>query len=58
MLSWQIPESWNKVFTGKLYLQGQNLLTVTNYKGADPENRSGLYLPPLRQFTLGFQIGF
>lgn len=58
MLSWQIPENWNKVFTGKLYLQGQNLLTVTNYKGADPENRSGLYLPPLRQFTLGFQIGF
>lgn len=58
ILSWQIPESWNKAFTGKLYLQGQNLLTVTNYKGADPENRSGLYLPPLRQFTLGFQIGF
>jgi TonB-linked SusC/RagA family outer membrane protein len=57
-LSWQIPENWSKTFTGKLYLQGQNLLTFTNYKGADPENRSGLYLPPLRQFTIGFQIGF
>ncbi|WP_306353956.1 SusC/RagA family TonB-linked outer membrane protein [Flavobacterium sp. '19STA2R22 D10 B1'] len=57
-LSWQIPENWSKAFTGKLYLQGQNLLTFTNYKGADPENRSGLYLPPLRQFTIGFQIGF
>ncbi|MFW0737136.1 SusC/RagA family TonB-linked outer membrane protein [Flavobacterium sp. T12S277] len=57
-LSWQIPENWSKTFTGKLYLQGQNLLTFTNYNGADPENRSGLYLPPLRQFTIGFQISF
>ncbi|MFH7000567.1 SusC/RagA family TonB-linked outer membrane protein [Flavobacterium bizetiae] len=57
-LSYQLPTEWSKSFSGKLYLQGQNIFTMTNYKGADPENHSGLFLPPLRQYTLGFQISF
>jgi TonB-dependent starch-binding outer membrane protein SusC len=41
----------------KLYLQCQNLLTITNYQGLDPET-GGLTLPPLRMITIGLQVSF
>ncbi len=46
-----------KVSSAKLYVQGQNLLTITKFIGADPETRFLLYIPPLRVFTLGLQVG-
>jgi TonB-linked SusC/RagA family outer membrane protein len=57
-LSYAIPSSWFQNISGTLYLQGQNLLTFTNYKGADPENQSFSFLPPLCQYTLGLQLNF
>jgi TonB-linked SusC/RagA family outer membrane protein len=57
-LSYAIPTEWSKSFSAKIYFQGQNLLTFTNYKGADPENQSISYLPPLKQYTLGLQLNF
>lgn len=42
----------------KLYLQGQNLLTITNYIGADPENQNLQALPTLRVLTLGINLNF
>jgi len=57
-LTYSIPALWSKSFSGKVYLQGQNLLTFTKYKGVDPETQSTYYLPALRQITLGIQIGF
>ncbi len=57
-LMYAIPSPWSKTFTGKVYLQGQNLLTLTDFRGADPENQSASALPPLRQFTMGIQLGF
>lgn len=41
-----------------VYLQGQNLLTLTSYKGPDPEQPSNTRLPQLRRLTLGIQISF
>lgn len=41
-----------------VYLQGQNLWTLTNYKGPDPEQPSNSRLPQLRQITLGLQLDF
>ncbi|MCK0156348.1 SusC/RagA family TonB-linked outer membrane protein [Cellulophaga sp. F20128] len=41
-----------------VYLQGQNLLTITSYDGPDPEQSSHSILPPLRQITLGLQLSF
>ncbi|MFD2586045.1 SusC/RagA family TonB-linked outer membrane protein [Croceitalea marina] len=41
-----------------VYVQGQNLLTFTNYRGPDPEQPSNTTLPQLRQITLGIQLGF
>ena len=53
----------------RLYVQGQNLLTSTKYRGFDPEvNSSGnssttrgwdfYALPQPRTFTFGFNIGY
>lgn len=39
----------------RIYLQGQNLLTFTNFVGLDPESTSNS-LPPLRVLSLGFNL--
>lgn len=63
-LSWKLPENVCKVLSisnARLYLQGQNLLTITNYKGMDPETPGSFgfqFLPPLRVITLGIQATF
>jgi len=41
-----------------VYLQGQNLWTITGYKGPDPEQPASTRLPPLQQITLGIQLSF
>ncbi|MBO9573540.1 MAG: hypothetical protein J7497_15230, partial [Chitinophagaceae bacterium] len=58
-LSWQMPPALCKKLglqNGRLYSQGQNLLTFTNFSGLDPENQSSTSLPPLRTWTLGVQV--
>lgn len=47
-----------KLTSSEIYLQGQNLLTVTSYKGLDPETKSFINLPPLRTITLGLRFTF
>lgn len=51
----------------RLYLTGQNLFTITAYKGVDPEvNQAGIeagidgsgYFPRTRQFSFGLNLGF
>ncbi len=56
-LNYRIP-TINNSLDINVYLQGQNVLTITNYDGADPEQSFKNALPPLQQFTLGLQIGF
>lgn len=56
-LSWTLPSSWSeriKLQYVKMFLQGQNLFTITKYQGLDPE--TGSALPPLRIVTVGMQI--
>lgn len=70
-VSWNAPKkllSWGRIERLRVYLQGQNLITITSYNGTDPEVASGgstgvrglalLKLPPLRMFTAGLQISF
>lgn len=60
-LSWQLPAQWMKNVIMKncrLYLQAQNLLTITPYKGFDPESRSSATLPPLRTIAVGIDLSF
>lgn len=59
-ISWRLPERWHQkahVQNCRIYLQGQNLLTITSYKGLDPENSDVNSLPPLRVLTIGVQMG-
>ncbi|WP_159451762.1 SusC/RagA family TonB-linked outer membrane protein [Pedobacter africanus] len=52
--SYAIPTKIVKNFT--IQVMAQNLLTITNYKGADPETQSYLRMPPLRTITAGLQL--
>jgi len=59
-LSYSLPPailSRLKINSLKIFLQGQNLLTITKYIGYDPENAElpTLAIPPLKQLTLGIQ---
>lgn len=56
-LNYTIP-TLGKGWYGKVYLQGQNLWTITKYTGPDPEQPSSTRLPSLRQITLGIQLSF
>lgn len=58
---YSIPERLAKKIKSqscKFFFQCQNLLTITKYVGADPENQNIQVLPPLRVFTLGFTMNF
>ncbi|HUW92110.1 MAG TPA: SusC/RagA family TonB-linked outer membrane protein [Bacteroidales bacterium] len=56
-LSYRLPV--NKYIQDVLiYAQAQNLLTITNYFGLDPEFTLTGYLPPLKTWSFGFQFNF
>ena len=60
-LSWRLPAQWLKNISlknGRVYLQAQNLFTITSYKGTDPETRNLLTLPPLRTIAAGIELSF
>ena len=57
-LSWDAPTSWLqkiKLTNVRLYLQGQNVFTISNYMG-DPEVGIVRTLPTLRTVTMGLQL--
>ncbi|MDN5285418.1 MAG: TonB-dependent receptor plug [Mucilaginibacter sp.] len=51
------PRLLQKMFikSAKIYCQAQNLFTITNYLGADPETQ-GLVLPPMKTISGGIQL--
>jgi TonB-linked SusC/RagA family outer membrane protein len=58
-LEWHIPQAILKkaaVTGASLYVQGQNLFTLTNYYGFDPQTTSFVSLPTLRVITVGGRI--
>lgn len=59
-ISYQIPGNWKRslgLTNCRLFIQGQNLLTVTKYLGADPETQTPNGIPPVRVLTVGIQVG-
>lgn len=65
MVSYSLPSqvlSKTKVIRSvRLYLQGQNLLTLTKFSGLDPEGTANVYAaqyPMARQYTFGIDITF
>ncbi len=58
-LSWTLPSKLiQKSFLSgsRVFVQAQNLFTITNYIGLDPETQSQQALPPLRVITAGIQF--
>jgi TonB-linked SusC/RagA family outer membrane protein len=58
-LSWQLPHRWMqkaKFQNCLFYFRGENLMTVTQYPGLDPETRSINTLPPLQMWTVGVKV--
>jgi TonB-linked SusC/RagA family outer membrane protein len=41
-----------------IYLQAENLFTITGYKLGDPEIQNWMRTPPLRTFALGLNVSF
>jgi TonB-linked SusC/RagA family outer membrane protein len=59
--SYQMPRKWLKevcLQNAKVYIQGQNVFTITKYKGLNPATGSSTSLPPLQIITVGGQIIF
>jgi hypothetical protein len=58
-ISYVLPEWINKIGASnfRIFIQGQNLATITRYKGLDPETQ-GSFLPPLRVLTFGVSLTF
>ena len=49
---------WSSKMHLKLFVSGQNLITLTNFKGADPESQNYFQLPPLKTLAFGIQLAF
>ena len=65
MLSYSLPKNLLKksgfIRGLRVYAQGQNLLTFTNFSGLDPEGTTNLYAaqyPMSRQYTFGLDLMF
>ncbi|WP_440697342.1 SusC/RagA family TonB-linked outer membrane protein [Chitinophaga sp. 22536] len=58
-LSYSLPLTWMKkmkITSAKIFVQGQNLLTLSNFFGPDPESQFMNVLPPLRTITFGIHL--
>ncbi|MNJ98388.1 TonB-dependent Receptor Plug Domain protein [compost metagenome] len=59
-LSYNFKNDWIKALhlgSAQVFLQGQNLLTFTNFKGYDPESPAS-NIPPLTTFVAGLKFSF
>lgn len=64
-VSYNLPKAWMsriKMNSARLFIQGQNLVTWTQFRGFDPEINtgvlSGAQYPALRTVTFGLGVGF
>jgi TonB-linked SusC/RagA family outer membrane protein len=60
-LSYNIPAKYIQRFgvqALRIYVTGQNIFTITNYKGNDPETQNFYGVPPLKSIILGLQLTF
>ncbi|WP_212005662.1 SusC/RagA family TonB-linked outer membrane protein [Chitinophaga sp. HK235] len=60
-LSYKLPKNWTrkvKISSATIFVNGQNIFTITNFYGPDPETGTFSTLPPLRTVTIGGHISF
>nr|WP_233166968.1 TonB-dependent receptor [Pedobacter sp. ASV2] len=60
-IGYTLPEKISKkaaMSRARIFLSGENLFTITNYPGLDPEIGSGVSYPTMRQYSLGLNVTF
>ena len=60
-LQYNFPVEWLKkkrIEQASVYLKGQNIFTISPYKGGDPLTKNPTGMPSLRTITVGMQITF
>ncbi len=57
-LSYKLPSKWTFGSSCNVFLEGQNLFTITSYNGPDPEFTTEGFLPPLRILSAGINLTF
>ena len=61
-IGYTLPKAWtDKIYVNRLrvFASGENLLTITDYPGVDPEQGAGLNIYPIsRQLSLGVNVVF
>jgi hypothetical protein len=60
-LSYKLPARWQKKMgcnNARIYALAQNVLTITSYRGADPETQRLYQLPPLKTLVIGVDLTF
>lgn len=60
-IGYTIPSTVTKkiaINKAKIYVSGENLLTITKYPGIDPEIGSGIGYPTMRTYTFGLNVTF
>ena len=60
-IGYTIPVKWTRKFTVeklRFYFSGENLLTITDYPGLDPEMGTSITYPLTKQFAFGAQLSF
>jgi hypothetical protein len=58
-VSYEFPGNWlklTKLQSGRLFFNGQNLVTITDFVGLDPETRTTSGMPPLKVFSFGINL--
>ncbi len=60
-IGYSLPKKWlEKIYLQnvRVYASGENLLTITKFKGMDPETASGVGYPSMRQYAFGINVTF
>ncbi|MBB6236788.1 TonB-linked SusC/RagA family outer membrane protein [Pedobacter sp. AK013] len=60
-IGYTLPEKISKkaaMSRARFFLSGENLFTITNYPGLDPEIGAGVSYPTMRQYSLGLNVTF
>ncbi|MBZ9650866.1 SusC/RagA family TonB-linked outer membrane protein [Psychroflexus montanilacus] len=57
-LSYQLPVKSSLIRSSRIIVTGQNLLTISDYKGLDPQSPGSDQLPELATITAGLEINF
>ena len=60
-IGYTFPKEWVKkafIQNARVYVSGENLLTITKFEGSDPERMAGDGYLPIRQYTVGVNVTF